>query len=94
MSYFRSISFRVTFWVSLVVVVLVSVHIYQIRPEKRFLEQKMGESERIARIIEHHLLAEMSAGEPDNIQEHLENPFDRHLRVKEGISVSFVHLRY
>ncbi len=72
MTYFRSISFRVTFWVSLVVVVLVSVHIYQIRPEKRFLEQKMDESERIARIIEHHLLAEMSAGEPDNIQEHLQ----------------------
>jgi two-component system NtrC family sensor kinase len=72
LSYFRSISFRVTFWVSLVVVLLVSVHIYQIRPKKRFLEQKMGESERIARIIEHHLLAEMSAGEPDNIQEHLQ----------------------
>ena len=72
MSYFRSISFRVTFWVSTVVIALVSVHIYQISPERRFLEQKMDESDRIARIIESHLLAEMSAGEPDNIQNHMQ----------------------
>ena len=52
MSYFRSISFRLTFWVSTVVVTLVSIHIYQINPERRFLELKMAESERIARIIE------------------------------------------
>jgi two-component system NtrC family sensor kinase len=62
----------VTFWVSLIVIVIVSIHIYLMRPEQRFLEQKMLESERMARVIETHLLAEMVAGEPDNIQRHLE----------------------
>ena len=71
-AYFQSLSFRVTFWVSLTVIVIVSIHVYLMRPERRFFEQKMRESERMARIIETHLLAEMSAGEPDNIQTHLE----------------------
>ena len=70
-SYFQSLSFRVTFWVSLTVVAIVSIHIYLMRPERRFFEQKMMESERMSLVIETHLLAEMSAGEPDNIQNHL-----------------------
>jgi signal transduction histidine kinase len=70
--YLQGLTFRVTFWVSLIVIVIVSIHIYLMRPEQRFLEQKMLESERMARVIETHLLAEMVAGEPDNIQRHLE----------------------
>jgi len=71
-TYLQSLSFRVTFWVSVTVVVIVSIHIYVMRPEQRFFEQKMRESERMARVIETHLLAEMLAGEPDNIQNHLQ----------------------
>ena len=65
------ISIKVTFWVSVVVIAIVAVHIYWTKPERRFFEQKMRESERIAQIIEAHLLAEMMAGEPDNIQRHM-----------------------
>jgi len=71
-SYFQSLSFRVTFWVSLTVIVIVTFHIYLMRPEQRFFEQKMLESDRMSHVIETHLLAEMLAGEPDNIQNHLE----------------------
>jgi signal transduction histidine kinase len=66
------ISIKVTFWVSVVVIAIVAVHIYWTKPERRFFEQKMKESERIAQIIETHMLAEMMAGEPDNIQRHME----------------------
>ena len=66
------ISVKVTFWVSLVVVTIVASHIYVTRPERRFFEQKMMESSRIAQIIESHLLAEMMGGEPDNIQRHMQ----------------------
>ncbi len=65
------ISVRVTFWVSLIVISITAIHIYLIRPGKRFLEQKMYETDRIAHVIEAHLLAEMLAGEPRNIQNHL-----------------------
>jgi hypothetical protein len=70
-TFFKSITFRVTFWVSLFVVAIVSIHIYLMSPERRFFEQKMHESERMALIVETHLLAEMSGGDPDNIQNHM-----------------------
>ncbi len=69
---FGVISIKVTFWVSVVVIAIVAIHIYWTRPERRFFEQKMRESERIAQIIETHLLAEMVGGEPDNIQNHMD----------------------
>ncbi len=72
MTYFRSISFRVTFWVSVIVVAIVAIHLYTMRPERRFFELKMQESERVAGIIKSHLLAEMKAGEPHRLQGHLE----------------------
>lgn len=70
--YIGVISIKVTLWVSTVVIAIVALHIYIMRPERRFMEQKMRDSERIAEIIESHLLAEMAAGEPDNIQKHME----------------------
>jgi signal transduction histidine kinase len=55
-----------------VVIGIVSIHLLLMRPQKRFFEQKMRESERVARIIEMHLLAEMATGEPDNLQNYIE----------------------
>lgn len=78
--YFQSVSFRVTFWVSLVVVAIVTFHLILMRPQERFYDQKLHESERIARIIETHLLAQMMAGRPENIQNHI-----RSLKGQEGI---------
>ncbi len=70
--YTNSISFRITFWLTLVICAIVSFHIYLVSPEKRFYEQKSLESERLARVIESHLVTEMMSGALDNVQIHLE----------------------
>lgn len=78
--YLSTVSFRITFWLSLVVCIIVMVHLWMIQPGKRFYRQKMHESEGLARVIESHLLAEMMSGTLDNIQNHLE-----YLPSREGI---------
>ncbi len=70
--YFRTVSFRITFWISLVVCAIVLLHLWIIQPKARFYEQKILESDRLARVIEAHLLAEMVSGSLDNVQNHLE----------------------
>ncbi|NNE10214.1 MAG: HAMP domain-containing protein, partial [Gemmatimonadetes bacterium] len=69
---FHSISIRVTFWLSLIVVIFIVALIGTINPRQRFFDQKLVDSDRVAHLIETHLVAEMLAGEPDNIQNHLE----------------------
>ncbi len=86
--YFKTVSFRITLLISLAVCGIVMVHLSIIQPGKRFYDQKMNESERLARVIESHLLAEMMSGTLDNIQNHLEFlPSREGIRHVEIISV-------
>lgn len=70
-SFFGGLSFRVTFWVSLVVVAIVSIHIALMRPGERLILQKEAEALRVARIVEGHLQVAMTADRVHGVQPHL-----------------------
>jgi signal transduction histidine kinase len=53
------------------VTAIVAIHLWIVQPEKRFYEDKRLEAERLALVLESHLLAEMMGGKPDNIQRHM-----------------------